>query len=255
MKKLTFFLAILVILCIGAEAQYTMLHEFDSGPDFVYHFDTESQTMYYFVEYEAQTAHFYNQDFSFYKSVIAPTIPGYEIYMGYAFDHVSSDIFNSDTLIEFSFIYLSDAGSIPRVFIYNENLNEIATFDSAHIHNIYQAKNGQIRMEIIKFEFPNIISSTQTYLLQESSAFINEKANIESAQPAYPNPSRDLIHLPYSLEPGHVSEMKIFDMQGVLIKTMKIGSHFNQVTINASKYKPGMYIYQYENKTGKFVVN
>lgn len=255
MIKTSLLLMVLVAIFFQVQAQYPMLHDFDSGPDFVYHFDTKTQTMYYFVEYETQTVHFYNQDFSYHKSATAPTIPGYEIYMGYAFDHVSTDVFNTDTLIEFSLAYFSDESSIFKVFIYNEDLDEIATFDSAHIHDIYQAKNGQIRMDITKYDSPYTISSTQTYLLQESTTNIIEKPHAESMRPAYPNPSRNLIHLPYSLEPGQVSEMKIFDMKGELVRTIKIGSHFNQVTINTSTYKPGMYIYRYENTTGKFMVD
>jgi len=255
MKKTTLLLMVLIVLSLQAQSQYTMLHDFGSGPGFVYHFDTQSQTMYYFVEYEAQTAHFYNQDFSFHKSVTAPTIEGYEIYMGHAFEHVSTGIFNTDTLIEFSLDYFSDASSIYKVFIYNEDLEEIAAFDSARIHDIYRAKNGEIRMDITKYNSPYTISSTQTYLLQGAHIYINEETRTESIQPAYPNPSRELIHLPYSLEPGQVSEMKIFDMKGELIRTIKIGSHFNRVTINTSTYKPGMYIYRYENKSGKFMVN
>jgi hypothetical protein len=255
MKKTTLLSVALIVLCFQAQAQYTLLNDFNSGPDFVYHFDTKSQTMYYLLEYEAETAHFYNQDFSFHKSVTAPIIQGYEIYMGYAFDHVSTNIFNTDTLIEFSLGYFSDESSIYKVFIFNEDLDEIAAFDSARIHDIYQAKNGQIRMDITKYGSPYTITSTQTYLLQDAPTYVHEYTPAESILPAYPNPSRDLIHLPYSLEPGQVSEMKIFDMKGELIRTIKIGSHFNRITIDTSTFKPGMYLYRYENKTGKFMVN
>lgn len=253
MKKIALFSFVLLFTAITSKAQYTMLFDFQSGSDVVYNFDTKSQTMYYVLAYDAQTAHFYNQDFSFYKSVTAPTIDGYEIYMGHAFRNVSTDVFNADTLIEFSFKYI--AGGISSVFIFNENLLEIAVFDSAHIQDIYQARNGEIRMELLKYDWPNIVSNTQTYLLQESPNAVNQQTSPKKSQPAYPNPSISAINLPYTLMPGETAEMKIYDMKGNLLKTLIIGSHFNKVKLNTSSFKPGMYIYRYNKKSGKFIVN
>lgn len=255
MRKTALFLSLLMSICFVSNAQYTMLFDFNSGSDLVHNFDTKTQTMYYILEYNAQTAHFYNQDFSFYKSVTAPTIEGYEIYMGHAFKNVSTDVFNADALIEFSFIYHRDLGSMSSVFIFNENGYQIAVYDSAQIREIYMAKNGQIRMDLQKYEWPSVVSNTQTYLLQESPNSINPAHQKEYIQPAYPNPSNTSINLPYSLEAGQIAEMEIYDMQGNLIDTFKIGSHFDQIMLNTSTYQPGMYIYRYNKKSEQFIVN
>lgn len=232
-----------------------MLFDFQSGSDVVYNFDTRSQTMYYVLAYNAQTAHFYNQDFSFYKSVTTPTIDGYEIYMGHAFKNVSTEVFNTDTLIEFTFVYRGDAGGMSKVFIFNENLIEIAAFDSATIWEIYQAKNGQIRMDLHKYEWPSIVSNTQTYLLQVSPNAVNQQLSPKKSQPAYPNPSKTTVNLPYTLEAGETTEMKIFNMQGNQIRSLMIGSHFNKVILDISNFEPGVYIYRYKKKSGRFIVN
>jgi hypothetical protein len=142
---------------------------------------------------------------------------------------------------------------LPSIFIFNENLDEIASYDSASIHSIYETKSGQIRMDVNKYSFPSIKSSTLTYLLQELTTSVSD-VNETSIKQAYPNPAISIINLPYQIEPGETTEMKIYDMNGKLMKTISIGSHFNQIKLSTSGYKPGMYIYRYNDKSGKFLV-
>lgn len=72
--------------------------------------------------------------------------------------------------------------------------------------------------------------------------------------PAYPNPARSNITLPYELEDGETTSMSIYDLNGRLIERFNIGSHFNQVQLNVSSYSPGIYLYEYNGKSYRFIV-
>lgn len=253
MKKTYLFLFVLIFISLIVNAQYTLLHEFQTS-DFVSTFDTKSQTMYYVVEYSEETIHFYNEDFSFYKSATIPELSGYETYMNSSFEHVSTNIFNDDELIEFSCKYIKEGSGVPAEVIYNENLLQVAFFDSAHIQSVYQTVSGQIRMDVRKYEYPMTVYQTQTFLLQELSTSVGYNDQ-DQPKPVFPNPARIKVNLPYMLETGQIADMKIYDTNGQLIKTIKIGAHFNQVALDISGFKPGLYIYRYNNKSGKFLVN
>ena len=71
---------------------------------------------------------------------------------------------------------------------------------------------------------------------------------------AYPNPAKSNIMLPYVLEDGETATMSIYDLNSRLIERFEIDSHSNQIQVNVSEYSPGMYLYEYKGKGGKFIV-
>ena len=60
--------------------------------------------------------------------------------------------------------------------------------------------------------------------------------------------------LPYVLEDGETATMSIYDLNSRLIERFEIDSHSNQIQVNVSEYSPGMYLYEYKGKGGKFIV-
>jgi len=253
MKRISYFLFALTLMSLNSSGQYTLLHEFE-WEGIVDHFNKETQTMYYFVVNSEESIYFYNEDFTFHKVATAPEIPGFDIYMNSSFEQVSSNLFNDDTLIEFTCKYISNSTGLPRHVIYNENLDMIIYFDSANIRPVYQTINGEIRMDVQKYALPNTVVRTQTYLLQEVPTSVGS-LNRVPGKPAYPNPAREEIYIPYDLEPGETAVMKIFNLGGQLIRTLKIGGHFNNIKVNTSGLRQGTYIYRYKNNSGKFVIN
>jgi hypothetical protein len=240
-------------MSLNSSGQYTLLYEFD-WEGVVDHFNTEAQTMYYFVVNPEESIYFYNEDFTFYKVVAAPEIPGFDIYMNSSFEHLSSNIFNTDPLIEFSCKYISTATGMSRHVIYNEDLDIIVYYDSANIRPFYQTLNGEIRLDVQKYAFPNTIVSTQTYLLQEAPTSVGS-LDSDQGKPAFPNPAGEEIYIPYDLEPGETAVMKIFNLGGQHIRTLNIGGHFKHIKVNTSGLSQGTYIYRYKNNSGKFVIN
>jgi hypothetical protein len=63
------------------------------------------------------------------------------------------------------------------------------------------------------------------------------------------------ISLPYKLQQGETSVMRILNTNGQLIETKNIGSDFEQIQLNVSNYRKGMYIYEVNGVSQRFVVN
>ena len=70
----------------------------------------------------------------------------------------------------------------------------------------------------------------------------------------YPNPAVNSINLPYKLEPGITSVIKVYNMNGQMIDNFKIGSDFEAITIDVSHYFKGVYTYEYNGISNKFIV-
>ena len=78
---------------------------------------------------------------------------------------------------------------------------------------------------------------------------------ISDVQSSYPNPSKTIINLPYSLEKGQSAIMKIYKTNGQLIEQKLINSTFNKIRLNVNSYQSGVYIYEFNGISKKFVVN
>lgn len=70
----------------------------------------------------------------------------------------------------------------------------------------------------------------------------------------YPNPAAHTINLPYQLNSGEQTDMQIYDVNGKLIATKRIDVTFDKIVLNVSGYEKGMYVYKYNGKSAKFVV-
>lgn len=75
-----------------------------------------------------------------------------------------------------------------------------------------------------------------------------------NTQSAYPNPSNSIINLPYKLNQGETSVMRIFNMNGQLIETKRIDYVFDKIMLNVSNYAKGTYIYEVNNVSNRFIV-
>lgn len=71
---------------------------------------------------------------------------------------------------------------------------------------------------------------------------------------AYPNPATDYITLPYSLDGKRIGDLKIYDLNGILIESKKVGGDFNEIQLDVSSYKSGTYVYNCNGTTRKFTV-
>lgn len=108
-------------------------------------------------------------------------------------------------------------------------------------------------------EYGNIASSTTYLNIYSIGGNYNPSTMITYTQPGgfpnpYPNPSRNTVTLPYTLQPGETSQLHVYNMNGQLLETFHIGSDFDKILLNISNYPKGTYIYTYNGVSKKFVV-
>jgi hypothetical protein len=75
-----------------------------------------------------------------------------------------------------------------------------------------------------------------------------------STENPYPNPSSSTINIPYELSGGNVAILNIYNSNGQIIETKKIDSYFNEIQLDVSNYKSGIYMYEYNGITNRFIV-
>jgi len=100
-----------------------------------------------------------------------------------------------------------------------------------------------------------IASQWGNFLVIEEADFpnaLNEVVNIKFNP--YPNPAKQIINLPYQLEKGKQATMKIVDINGKQIISKLIDSSFDKLLLDVSEYQKGLYMYEYNGKSGKFLV-
>jgi len=91
--------------------------------------------------------------------------------------------------------------------------------------------------------------------LMEPVSIESNKSNIGSVNSCiYPNPAQYWTNIDYKLEPGEVTDLSIFTLQGNLVEKKLLDAKQTTLKLNLQNYKPGVYLYQYKDKKGKFVV-
>jgi hypothetical protein len=252
MKKLLIILVSLSITLIMS-AQIELEHNFTPSVKLTQ--TSLKGTMFYQYQYSDTITNqlkLYGQDYSLYKIITIPRPVGYttSIY------HISDQLFDSDNLIEFICLYYpvreGNLNYPTKIILYNENLNVIKDFGAfngaPNINIINNLNNGT------KLVFDGS-DCTKIYSLPGSQP--NNVRDLRSAyvRNAFPNPSKTIVNLPYSLQKGEVSIMRIYNLSGKLIDKKQIDSEFDKILLNVDSYQSGTYIYEYNGISKKFIVN
>jgi len=200
--------------------------------------------------------------------------------------YLSDKLFNTDNKFEFllyteSNTWVStqtgdDSGTnIDNLSLYNEDgtlLKDFGTLTGQNKETNYVVTlndNNYYRTDSIE-----VINSGSTYKLLVAKTLSNSKyldvyslpgsapasnivlrsATLEDS-PAYPNPTKTIINIPYYLAKGENATLSIYNEIGSLIAQKQIDSTFDLLRLDVSGYRPGLYTYKYNNKSGRFIVN
>lgn len=169
------------------------------------------------------------------------------------------------------YIYNEDGDvlyTFPDVFVYtnittlvNGNYVSPTTSGIATYDPIVHLINGELRIALSYTEYYGYelshIDRTKFYKFDgrpdmEDIVEVPE-AGVRS-MPAFPNPTRGEVTLPYTLPQGERATMQIFDMSGRLIEQRPISGEGRMVKVDVSAYAPGVYLYEYKGQTNRFVV-
>ena len=82
---------------------------------------------------------------------------------------------------------------------------------------------------------------------------VSKIATPTSSQPkAYPNPATSNIKIQYTVDKMNV--INIYDMSGKVIERIFLSPSVNEIEIQVDNYSSGVYIYKYEDVSGKFIL-
>jgi hypothetical protein len=251
MKKVVTILG-LMILTISMKAQISLEHSFNSQGYYTWYFNTEAGIRYYGYNTTTNQLTFYNIDYSVYKTITMNIASGYKFNSIYC---VSDKLFNSDNLIEFIFVTYN--GTDYSMKLYDENQNELKDFGSRYYAVVVTGtSNTKLFVRQITYNSTTQLSSylDEIYSLPGSLPTSVSTLKFSNIQTAYPNPTNKIINLPYELENEQTSIMRIYNSNGQLLDQKQINSTFDRIILNVESYHRGIYYYEYNGISNKFIV-
>lgn len=157
---------------------------------------------------------------------------------------VGKHLFNTDDKIEIGLCIQSYGGIVRTVFI-NEDGEILFQADGFLLSEIYRV-GSELRFDVIN---PN----QDVLSIYSTNGCFSAKEMIATTQAPFPNPARNSIALPYAFD-GKTAEMHIYDLQGRLVETLMLSPDNDRVHLNVSHYIPGIYVYEYNGLSQKFIV-
>ncbi len=268
MKKRSIILIAFVFLTIVSKSQVTLEETYSATSDTSITFSlyqvnnnlySSDITGYILLDSRDNSLKFYNTDYSLNTNIsISPP-------NGFVFSSLqlaSKKLFNDNENVEFMVFYSNSNNTIEyRGILYDETGSILHDFGNIYTAYAYivgsNYKLTTNRYPIVYTNYPSEYHyefNTQIFLLDGIVPNNIMNKNIQEVSNPYPNPANDIINLPYSLNKGKVSSMKIFNSNGLIIEQKQIDSYFNRIMLNVSNYTSGVYFYEYEGKTNSFIV-
>jgi len=259
MKKTILFLS-LSFLLLSVKTQISLDHTFNL--DFVNNFERSRTHVEYFILNNEISFYILSQDFDTQITLLKIYNPDFSlrnscsfdgnIFAGIQFYFFSQKLFNDDGLIEFVVQYMIESELVSYIVIYNENGEIIRKFSDVSLYSwpkVAQYHN-QAKLVIQYADKAEIYSLPGTI----PNNISENTGKSFSTLPPYPNPSYSYVNLPYRLDAGQTSIMSIYNINGQLIEIKNIDAYFNVIKLNVENYNAGVYIYEYNGISNKFIV-
>jgi hypothetical protein len=206
----------------------------------------------------------YNSDYSLHTNQTYNFTPpeGYRV----ASVSPSKKLFNTDSNYEFlvrytKISYSSYDNEDEKLILYDANGNIIKDFGTGYsfwVSSQLYIINNKYKLLIYRNLFDeedNSFTNTEIYSVPGTPSSSNVRtASVNSRLSPYPNPANTVITLPYKLEQGEFSVMNIFSISGQLIETKQIGYDFDKILLNVSNYAKGVYFYEINGVSNRFIV-
>ena len=158
---------------------------------------------------------------------------------------VGKHLFNTDDKIEIGLCIQSSGAFFEKTVFINEDGEILFQADGFLLSEIYRV-GSELRFEVINpnQDILSVYSTNGSYSAEEM---------IVTTQAPFPNPAKNSIALPYAFD-GKTAEMHIYDLQGRLVETLMLSPDNDRVHLNVSRYIPGIYVYEYNGLSQKFIV-
>ncbi len=262
MKKIIFLS--LIAFAINTKAQIVFEHAYDTASTFP---NPASQSQLMIVNFEVSGYQYvkinrvvkaisiYDMNHALVQTVSLASFPmNVNGTMGDVL-YLSQQLFNTDPLIEFMYIYTNSLGvNTGSTKIINQTGAVIfSDTGAASVHPnwamqqypIYNTPNGTKMIlsytngQAKVYGLPGILTTaihvTNQNLVQASGLISNP----------HPNPTNNTTNVDYKLPEGvHQGEIVFYDLQGIEIKRFKVDKTFNSLLISTTDIPAGTYYYQ-----------
>lgn len=244
MKKLLLSVT-LCLMGVIACAQIALEQFFDGYPVF---FDGK----YIVMDAENTKINIYNFDYSLYKVIDVSVPDGYSVQFGVSFP--SKHLFNSDEKIEFVITAYDFTSYSGLILVYNEDGNVVYTISDNDMvlfpHSIVDY-NGVSKMVVYGLDSQQ---KYHTYVYSLPGTYESAEGYCpDVANSCYPNPATNFVRLPYSLKKGSSDVLRVFDNNGALVEERYVGGDFGEILLDVSNYPSGVYFYECNGDTNRFI--
>ncbi len=267
LKKLCFLLCFNYFASISF-GQVTLEYTFPTSSTSAFHADFEyinESTDLYIIPSANNQLKLYNSDYTLYKTINLNLPSGYSLQQAYS---IGKHIINTDDKVELSVSAINsnafsnqEPNNYSTMLIINEDGQVIHNFGYNYLISFTSLirTNNQLKLALLEYHQENNNTTTYHYSVYSCSGnYSPEDAVSEphsnSTMHPFPNPTMSRINLPYKLEEGKTSSIRIYNLNGQLMDTFNIGSDFEFISIDVSNYAKGVYVYEYNGISNKFVV-
>lgn len=183
---------------------------------------------------------------------------GYEIYDVEITQHIFNNDDEFELLVHYELLGGSwDSNEREKLLLFDSKGNILKDFGTARSFYFYNGLfllNNQAVIVINKklsdrnameiYSVPTTINQNQL-----KSATISN-----TTQSVYPNPAKTYVNISYEISGMEDAVMTITDMSGNVIEKRTVSAMQDRIRLNVAKYKPGMYFYEVQGFTGRFIV-
>ncbi len=206
----------------------------------------------------------YSGDFSsiITKTIKVPSFDGYKLESQDKDEwcKISQHIFNNDDELECMITYVSESGGdySEKFVLFDSKGNIIKDFGNAYHmwwYNSLYLINNQSYI-IIKRVDRNYKATFEIYSVP-TTVNPNQLKSATISNPtlsAFPNPAKTFVNLSYNVSGVEDAEMVITDASGRVVERRIVNAMQDNLRLNVANYKRGMYFYEVQGFTGRFIV-
>ena len=255
MKKITLILILSLIASLSfaqITLEHTYLGKFEKAQIIKLELDGYKYCMFNNVQqgYDS-TIYLYNLDHSIYKTFKLPNVE-------FSLINISQNLFNLDSKVEIMYVTSKNYSYNCKVISEDGNLllfEDSLSFASTSVDAIQNTPNGT-KLILKKSSRINIYSLPGKLELTGVDNFDQKNKDLYP----FPNPSNNIINIPYKLNAKEIAKVTITDYLGKVIKTYTVDNAFNTLIVNLDDLNSGTYLYTVEKERdiisqGKFIVS
>ncbi len=205
----------------------------------------------------------FNLDYSLYKSLTITPPSGY---MYSSMVLASTKLFNNDDKVEFIICYTmkrTNNSDTTIMKLYDEDLTIVKDFGNYTSAYVVVTSDSKFKLRaslfsVVYTKYPTDYNYSYKMDIYSLGGTVpvnyGSLKSTELASP-YPNPAETVINLTYKLDGNQSTLMRIYNSNGQLFEQKQINSAFDRILLNVQSYPSGIYYYEYNGVSNKFIVN